>query len=112
MENNTEIDKVKEKIKIYMGTNIQPMLDIKRTTNIVARSNLIRFNYDVSNQKEVKIFRITFDFTSNGQENYISVNLLHDTITTKINNDLDLERFLSPLKKDVKKYIFSQMYDK
>lgn len=111
MENSPEIAKVKEEIKIYMETNIQPMLDIKRTTNIVSRSNLIRFNYDVSSQKEMKIFSIIFDFTNNGQENYISVNLLRDTITTKINNDLDLERFLSPLKKDVKKYIFSQMYD-
>jgi hypothetical protein len=111
MENNTKIAKVKEEIKFYMETNIQPMLNIKRTTNIVARSNLVRFNYDVSNQKEVKFIRITFDFTNKEQENYISVKFLCNIITTKINNDLDLERFLSPLKKDVKKYIFSQMYD-
>jgi hypothetical protein len=105
-----EITKLKEDIKSYMQEKIQPKLNVKRTSNIIDRDDLITFHYVVKQEKLVFIY-FTFLFIREGQRVNTSVNYHLNSFTNNIDKN-KLNKIFITLNKEVKKYVLSRLYNK
>jgi hypothetical protein len=109
MDYNLEIAKMKEEIKSYMQTEIQPTLKVRKSVNCIDNENSVTFHY-YGRHYDVKQF-FTYQFSRGKQGVKITAKFVfHNNVLYIEENKLN--NIFITLNKAVKKYMLSQLYDK